>query len=132
MLPEVPKSFMVWFYAAACYNVLWGLAMVLCPRWLMAALGLQGLIYPQLLQVIGMMVGVFGYGYYLLARAPLRYCGFIWIGIAGKLCGVLGFLFYALRAELPWMFGLTIVTNDLIWLPVFLMFAFRFAMRPLD
>jgi hypothetical protein len=29
--------------------------------------------------------GVFAYGYYLLACEPQRYCGFIWIALAGKI-----------------------------------------------
>jgi hypothetical protein len=131
MPDEVPRSFRVWFYAAAIYNAMWGIAMMLAPRQLIEFLGLEPLVYPQLLQVIGMMVGVFGYGYYLLARDPIRYCGFIWIGIGGKLFGVIGFLFYALGGHLPWSFGWTVLTNDAIWLPAFLVFAFRYARRPL-
>ena len=79
-----------------------------------------------------MMVGVYAYGYYLLARDPIRYQGMVWVGLAGKLFGPIGFLFSALTGTLPWRFGLLNLTNDVIWLPAFLLFAFKYARRPLS
>ena len=67
-----------------------------------------------LVQVIGMMVGVYAYGYYLLAREPKRYCGFIWIALACKTFGPLGFVYSALTGALPWCFGWICVFNDVI------------------
>jgi hypothetical protein len=78
-----------------------------------------------------MVVGVFAYGYWLLARDPVRYCGVVWIGLAGKVLGPLGFVWYAVSGVLPWSFGATILLNDLVWWPAFFLFAFRYARRPL-
>jgi hypothetical protein len=39
-----------------------------------------------------MLVGIYAFGYYLLARDPERYCGLIWIALAGKMLGPAGFL----------------------------------------
>jgi len=83
-------------------------------------------------QAVGMMVGVYAIGYYLLARDPKRYCGLVWVGLAGKVLGPIGFVWAASRGELPWSFGWVNVTNDLIWLPAFCMFAWKFARKPLD
>lgn len=127
---EVPLSFRVWFYSAAAYNALWGLVVCLFPGRVAAFLGVSEMISVPFLQVIGMIVGVYSYGYWLLARDPLRYCGLIWIGLAGKVLGPLGFVFYASTGELPWSFGATILINDLIWWPAFAMFALRFARNP--
>ena len=77
------------------------------------------------------IVGVYAYAYYLLSRDPLRYCGLVWVGLAGKLLGPVGFLIAALRGELPWSFGWINLTNDLIWLPAFALFAWRYARHPL-
>ncbi|MEQ1821166.1 MAG: alkyl hydroperoxide reductase [Fimbriimonadaceae bacterium] len=111
-----------WFYAAALYNVIWGSFVGLMPRWYGERLGLTDL---PLLQAIGMMVAVFGFGYWLMAREPLRYFGFIWIAILGKTFGPAGFVISALKGDLPWSFGWINLTNDLIWLPVFIAFALR-------
>jgi hypothetical protein len=83
-----------------------------------------------LVQVMGMMVGVYAYGYYLLAREPKRYCGLIWIALAGKTLGPLGFVYSASTGALPWSFGWICVFNDLVWWPVFWRFALKHAREP--
>ena len=118
-----------WFYAAAIYNAVWGMAVVLFPQTLLRMAGQSEAGAVPLAQVIGMMVGVYAYGYYLLAREPQRYAGLIWIGLAGKTLGPLGYLYSAATGSLPWTFGWVIVFNDLIWWPVFWRFAWRYATR---
>ena len=73
-----------------------------------------------------MLVGVYAIGYYLLARDPLRYAGLIWVALAGKTLGPVGFVYYAIAGILPWKFGWTCVLNDIIWWPVFWSFALRY------
>jgi hypothetical protein len=138
------RFYRIWFYAAAIYNALWGVAVVLFPGRLIALVGLNPTTAnPQILQssnpavlpliqVIGMMVGVYAYGYYLLARDPSRYSGLIWIGLAGKTFGPIGFLYSAFAGALPWTFGWICVFNDLIWWPVFWSFALKHGRHPLD
>ena len=111
-----------WFHAATVYNAVWGGAVVLFPGTLLEIAGINSDAVP-LVRVIGMMVGVFAYGYYLLAHEPRRYYGFIWIALAGKTFGPLGFLYSAATGALPWGFGWICVFNDLIWWPVFWRFA---------
>ncbi len=125
-----PKGFSQWFYAAALYNVIWGLLISLFPLVIIEWANLKGMIVAPFLQVIGMMVGVYGYGYYLMARDPVRYSGFIWIGLLGKVFGVIGFLTCALTGALPWNIGLTIIINDAIWIPAFAIFAWKHARKP--
>jgi small multidrug resistance pump len=120
-----------WFYAAAIYNAVWGIAVVVFPRTLLQVAGLRGSGASPLVQVVGMMVGVYAYGYYLLARDPKRYSGLIWIGLAGKTLGPAGFLYSAATGALPWSFGWVCLFNDVIWWPVFWRFALRHARSPL-
>ena len=116
-----------WFYAAAVYNVAWGAAVIAFPVPLSRLVGLDVTTVVPLVQVVGMMVGVYAIGYYLLARDPVRYAGVIWIVLAGKTLGPAGFLYYAIAGILPWTFGWTCVLNDVIWWPVFWSFALRYA-----
>ena len=120
-----------WFYAAAIYNAVWGSAVAIFPRALLRVAGIDDAAAVPLVQVIGMMVGVYAYGYYLLARAPERYAGLIWIGLAGKTLGPLGFLYAAATGSLPWTFGWVIAFNDVVWWPVFWRFALTHATDPL-
>jgi len=72
-----------WFYAATVYNILWAVVVIVWPVPTARVIGIDVSAFVPFVQVIGMMVGVFAYGYYLLARDPQRYCGFIWIALAG-------------------------------------------------
>ena len=116
-----------WFYAAAIYNAVWGAAVVLFPGALLRMANVNAAGAQPFVQVMGMMVGVYAYGYYLLAREPQRYSGFIWIALAGKTFGPLGFIYSAWTGALPWSFGWINVFNDVIWLPVFWRFALAHA-----
>jgi small multidrug resistance pump len=119
-----------WFYAAAIYNVAWGTAVVLFPSTLLRIAGMTATGALPLVQVMGMMVGVYAYGYYLLARDPKRYSGFIWIALAGKTLGPIGLLYSVSTGALPWSFSWICVFNDVIWWPVFWRFALAHARDP--
>lgn len=114
-----------WFYAAAVYNALWGALAGLFPNVLFRWLGMPTLNYPAMFQCIGMMVGVYAIGYWLIARDPVRFGPLVYVGLLGKVLGPLGFLWAASHGQLPWSFGWVNVTNDLIWLPAFVGFAIR-------
>ena len=101
--------------AAGIYNVVWGAVIVAFPHAGFDALGLERANHPAIVQCLGMVVGVYGIGYWLAARDPLGQWPLVFVGLLGKVLGPMGFLYYALRGDLPWSFGLLNVTNDLIW-----------------
>ena len=117
------QKYRKWFYAAAVYNAFWGTIVGLFPNLIFRSLGMTIPNYPALMQAIGMIVGVYAIGYWLVAANPQRYGPFVYIGLAGKVLGPLGFIYAAVKGDLPWSFGLVNVTNDLIWLPSFIPFA---------
>ena len=130
MTDPLPR-YRIWFRAAAAYNVVWALLVILFAEPLLRMIGIgAGSASVPFVQVMAMMVGVYAIGYYLMARDPIRYCGFIWIALAGKTLGPLGFLYYASIGVLPWTFGWTCVFNDVIWWPAFWRFALEHARRP--
>lgn len=124
------KAYRRWFVAAGWYNLIWGLGAILFPTLPFAAFGLPEPNYPSLFQCIGMIVMVYALGYWYIARDPIRYGAFVWIGLLGKTFGPIGFVYAAGTGELPWAFGWTIITNDLVWWPAFWGFALRYAPRP--
>jgi hypothetical protein len=129
--PQEFRIYKVWFYAAAIYNVLWGIPTILWPRQVFALTGYPLDRYPALFQCIGMMVAVYGLGYYYLAVNPKRFAPYIWVGLLGKTCGPIGLVWVASHGELPWRFGYFVIINDLIWWPVFWSFALKHARGPL-
>lgn len=113
------------FYLAAAYNLVWGIAIILFPdapfRWA----GMEVPNYPQIWQCVGMFVMVFAIGYWYLARDPMRYAPFALIGLLGKVFGPMGWVWGYLQGQHPGISGLTIITNDLIWWPLFIPFVVR-------
>lgn len=108
-----------WLYAAALYNLVWGAATVLFPQWLFDGLGIARPNYLALWQVVGMFVLVYAPAYWWAARKPARHRHIVLIGLVGKLLGPLGFVWSWAMGALPLQFGLTILTNDVLWWPSF-------------
>jgi len=102
--------------AAGLYNLFWGAIVVLAPALTLDLFHYPPQPTPELWQCIGMIVGVYGIGYWFAGDAPLRHWPIVLVGFLGKLFGPIGFLNSALRGQLPWSAGWVNVTNDLIWL----------------
>lgn len=111
------QSYRKWFYAAAVYNAVWGAAVVLFPSLIFRTLRMPLPNYPALMQCIGMLVGVYAIGYWMVGSNPERYGPFVYVGLAGKILGPLGYLWAAHSGALPFAFGWVNVTNDPVWLP---------------
>lgn len=114
-----------WFYCAAAYNAIWGGFVIVWPNALFEWLGIPPPNPSTWFQCIGMMVGVYAIGYWLIARDPARFGPFVYIGIAGKLLGPIGFVAAAIEGDLPWSFGWINLANDLVWLPAFVGFSIQ-------
>ena len=109
-------AWMRWvLFAAGVYNLAWGAVVVVFPLGLFRIAGLQPPLYPSIWQCVGMIVGVYGVGYLAASRDPTRHWPIVLVGLLGKVLGPIGFVWAAQRGELPWSFGWTIVTNDLVW-----------------
>ena len=127
MLAIVPAAdtlarYRPWFYAAALYNLVWGVVNIIFPELFFRLVGMVPPSYPPLWQVVGMFVLVYAPAYWWAARFPARHRHLIVIGLLGKLLGPLGFVWSAWNGSLPLAFGWTLLTNDLIWWPTFALY----------
>jgi len=106
---------------AAIYNVAWGSMAIMLPIQSFEVLGMPPPLYPQLWQCIGMIVGVYGLGYCIAASDPVIHWPIVLVGFLGKILGPIGFAAAIIKDELPLIFGVHVITNDLIWwIPFFL------------
>ena len=100
---------------AALYNVIWGALIILFPHSLFDFAGLPRMNYPGVWQCVGMIVGVYGIGYWIAASDPIRHWPIVLVGFLGKILGPIGFLQSLYLGVFNLKFGLTIISNDLIW-----------------
>ncbi|MEN0021340.1 MAG: hypothetical protein AAF747_10705, partial [Planctomycetota bacterium] len=126
---KAPRWMSTTLHLAGIYNLVWGLAVVLFPEPTIAFLTGQTMADMKAAadntfygtsvvfwQTVGMIVGVYGIGYWVAASDPLRHWPIVLVGALGKLFGPIGFVDAVLiREVLSPRFGLTIITNDLIW-----------------
>jgi ligand-binding SRPBCC domain-containing protein len=101
--------------AAAVYNLAWGAVTIAFPNLLFDLTGAARPNYPEIWQCVGMIVGVYGVGYWAAAADPRRHWPIVLVGFLGKLFGPVGFAVALAKGTFPPAFGLTILTNDLIW-----------------
>ncbi|MBA3320017.1 MAG: alkyl hydroperoxide reductase, partial [Pyrinomonadaceae bacterium] len=99
-----------WLYAAGIYNIAWGTWVVLFPLAFFQWAGMESPNYPEIWQCVGMVVGVYGVGYWIAARNPFRHWPVVLVGFLGKLLGPIGFVQAARQGSLPWRFGLLNLT----------------------
>lgn len=104
-----------WLRAAGIYNLLWGATTIAFPHFLFDISGIDRLNYPEIWQCVGMIVGVYGIGYLIAASDSRTHWLIVLVGLLGKVFGPIGFLVALLRGTFPPLFGLTILTNDLLW-----------------
>jgi peroxiredoxin len=128
MCKSIPAWIRPTLVAAAVFNLMWGIWVVLRPGDLFAWFGVAQPNYVQIWQGFGLLVGLYGIGYAIAASDPFRHWPIILVGLLGKILGPLGFFLSYWNENLPHSFFWLVLVNDLIWLPAFgtiLYLAFR-------
>ncbi len=100
---------------AAIYNIVWGLWVIALPNHLFDLTGIQRPNYPGIWQCVGMIVGVYGIGYWIAAKDFVVHWPIVLVGLIGKVLGPIGFVHSLFYGLLPWSWGFTILTNDVVW-----------------
>ncbi len=114
--------------AAGIYNMLWGTFAIVAP---VASLRLHAMptsdIVQPVWQGLGLVLGLFGLGYWLSARDPYRHWVVIFIGLLSKVIGPIGLCGSFLQGTLPAQGLCMTPTNDLIWWVPFAIILWRAA-----
>lgn len=106
---------------AAIYNLLWGAWAVLMPDHFFTLVGMDPLNHPMVWQGMGMVIGVYGLGYWWASYDPTRHWPIVAVGFLGKILGPLGFFVNYAQGIVPFEFIYTLITNDFVWwIPFFL------------
>lgn len=106
---------------AAVYNLLWGVWVVLFPTHFFEWVGMEPPLHVMIWQGMGMVIGVYGLGYWWAAQDPITHWPIVAVGLLGKIFGPVGFVMNYLQGNVPFGFFYTLITNDFIWwIPFFL------------
>ena len=100
---------------AAVYNILWGAWVVLWPNHFYELVGMTPLNHPLVWQGMGMVIGVYGLGYWWSSYDVFRHWPIIAVGMLGKIFGPLGFVFNYSQGLVPFDFFYMLISNDFIW-----------------
>ena len=103
------------FACAAVYNIAWGLFSSLDPQWLFRFARMEPANHPEIFACLGMVVGLYGLVYALVARAPERGWPLAAVGLAGKVLGPIGLVQLIASGTWPPATVLLCLTNDFIW-----------------
>jgi small multidrug resistance pump len=130
--PREMRWYRASFFVAVVYNTIWGTAVILFPRMTFQLAGMEvpSPVTVALTQCIGMFVLVYAVGYYYLWRDPLRFAPFALVAVLGKVFGPIGWVWAYHQGALPAVTGWTIVSNDLLWWPIWFPFVYKTVIRP--
>ena len=100
---------------ASLYNLCWGSWIIIRPNQFFMIVGMEPLNHPMVWQGMGMVIGVYGIGYWIASNDPIRHWPIVLVGLLGKLFGPIGFFINYFQGNVPFAFFYTLVTNDFIW-----------------
>lgn len=103
------------FALAGAYNLVWGAWAAADPQWLFRFSGLPALNHPAIFACLGMVVGVYGFLYLEVARAPERGFPIAAVGLLGKVLGPVGLARLIATGQWPASTLVLCLTNDFIW-----------------
>lgn len=108
------------FRTAAAYNIIVGISVVLFPQMFFTLFGLPEINYSYVMSGLGMFVGIYGLGFYIVSFDPRRNHYFALLGLLGKSFGVIGWSYYTFTGIIPFTALWTNFFNDIVWLPFFI------------
>ena len=115
---------------AGFYNIAMGSFLVAWPQLPFTSLGLESLRYPEVVQVLGLLLGSLGIGFLVAATDPLRHWPIVFVGLLWKVLFPIGMVQVIAAGRLPWHAGAICLVNDLLWWGPFLFILWRVVRRP--
>jgi len=103
------------FGVAGAYNLAWGAYCALDPQWLFRYAGMPLSNHPEIFACLGMVVGIYGFLYWQVARDPEHGAAIAAVGLLGKVLGPIGLAQLIFSGAWPVKSVVLCVTNDFIW-----------------
>lgn len=115
MLPLTPwMRYLLRFVAV--YNVLAGVVMLVFYHEAYKSIGLKKPDLNMPLQLVGILVGLFGVGYWMVANRPVENRNLLVLGFWSKALGSVLGIYYTAQGKLPPVFLVVLFFADIIYL----------------
>jgi len=104
---------------AGTFNLLAGASMIVLYH---EGYKMLGVPKPELIlpvQIMGILVALFGVGYHWVASRPVRNRDLLMLGLLSKAISSAAALAYVAGGRLPWHFAVVVFFADVIYLPPF-------------
>lgn len=108
---------LLWF--AGGYNLLAGAGMLCLYHEGYKVLGMSKPEVNLPVQLVGVLVGLFGVGYWLVAGNPVENRNLLMLGFCSKALGSVLGVYYVLAGKLPVFFLAILLVSDIVYLPPF-------------
>jgi len=106
-------------YFAAIYNLLAGFTMTVLYHEVYMTFGWTKPERMLFTQLVGILVALFGVGYWMVAREPVENRNVLLLGFLSKLLGSVLGLGYVASGKLSLLFFITLIFSDIVYLPFF-------------
>jgi hypothetical protein len=103
------------FAVAGAYNLAWGAYSAYDPQWLFRYAGMPPMNHPEIFACLAMVIGIYGFLYWQVARDPEHGAPIAAIGLLGKILGPIGLAQLIATGAWPMKSIVLCVTNDFIW-----------------
>ncbi|HUR81855.1 MAG TPA: hypothetical protein VM733_13905 [Thermoanaerobaculia bacterium] len=103
------------FALAGAYNLGWGAYSAYDPQWLFRYAGMPLSNTPQIFACLAMVVGIYGFLYWQVARDPEHGAPIAAVGLLGKILGPIGLAQLIYTGAWPLKSIVLCVTNDFVW-----------------
>jgi len=104
---------------AGGFNLLAGAGMIGLHHEGFKLLGVSKPAVALPVQVMGILVGLFGVGYLMVARNPVENRNILLLGTLSKAISSVVAFWYVLMGRLPWWFAIVVLLADVIYVPPF-------------
>jgi len=103
------------FAVAGAYNLAWGAYAAIDPQWLFRFAEMPLSNHPEIFACLGMVVGIYGFLYWEVARKPEQGFAIAAVGLLGKVLGPIGLAQLLWSGTWPVKSIVLCITNDFIW-----------------
>ncbi len=104
---------------AGCYNLLVGINLTVFYHEMFKTFGLPKPNLIMYVQLVGILVALFGAGYLMVASRPLENRNLLLLGFLSKLLGSMLGTGYVLLGKMPPVFLFVLAFSDIVYLPFF-------------